>query len=323
LERTELFKIMEFSGDSILIIDDSDSIRQQVKETLQMVNLFDEYHEASNGIEGFKKLLQHPMDLIVCDIVMPGIDGFKFLTMKNTKPEFGDIPVIMLTSQEDVRSKIMGLEQGASDYITKPFDPSELIARVKVQLKIKKLQDDLRKTNIRLEELSNTDGLTKIFNRRHFMSLFESEFDRAVRYGGTLSYVMCDIDNFKSFNDRYGHLIGDKILVGIGKIFKDSLRKHDLVARYGGEEFALILPETDDAGSFSVSERYRAVIESTQFGTPELPLRVTASFGITSFPKFKPSSIDEMIKQADEALYKAKEWGRNKTVLYAPGLWNK
>jgi diguanylate cyclase (GGDEF)-like protein len=302
------------SENSILIIDDSDSIRDKVKNALRLVNLFDVIREASNGIEGLKSMIDHPPDIILCDIVMPGMDGFKFLAAKNAKTRYRDIPVIMLTGEDNPKDKIKGLEQGASDYLTKPFDSGELLARVKVHLKLKKLQDELRYTNVRLEELSNTDSLTKLYNRRYFDDMIEKEFDRAVRYGGRLSFLMADIDRFKPFNDTYGHQVGDEILVSVCKIFRIGQRRHDVVARYGGEEFAFILPETSKEGAISVAERYCREIENTPFITSAGQLKVTISLGVSNYPVDGPSSTEELIKFADRAVYKAKDEGRNCVV---------
>jgi two-component system cell cycle response regulator len=300
---------------SALIIDDDDKIRAEVKRYLNQAGLFDQYYEASDGIEGFKVLLNKDVDLILCDVIMPGIDGFKFLSMKKARPEFNDVPVIMLTGAEDVKLKIKGLEQGASDYITKPFDPGELIARVRVHFKIKALQEELRATNRRLEELSNTDGLTKLYNRRYFMVLLELEFQRARRYDSNMAFVMIDIDHFKNFNDTYGHLLGDKILVEIANILQENLRVHDMVGRYGGEEFALLTPETDQRGALVVAERYRRRIEDFVLVEGDRRLKVTISLGVTFYPHPEINSVDDLIRLADNALYKAKRNGRNRVEV--------
>lgn len=300
---------------SVLIIDDDTKVRTEVKQVLNQANLFDIYHEASDGIDGFKTLLNKDVDLILCDLMMPGMDGFKFLSMKKARPEFNDIPVIMLTGAEDVKLKIKGLEQGASDYITKPFDTGELIARVKVHYKIRTLQEELKATNRRLEELSNTDGLTKLYNRRYFMELLELEFQRAQRYQSKFSFVMIDIDNFKGFNDNYGHLMGDHILYEIAQILQENLRVNDVVGRYGGEEFALFAPETDLKGSLVVAERYRKRIEDLVVVEREKKLKVTISLGVASYPNPAIGSVDDLIRLADNALYKSKREGRNRVEI--------
>lgn len=300
---------------TVLIIDDSESVRNRVQRALSEKQVFSRFLLAGDGVEGFKLLLGNRVDLVLCDIIMPGIDGFRFLSLIQSKPEYSDVPVIMLTGQEDVRAKVKGLELGASDYLTKPFHDEELVARVKVHLKIKALQDELREKNVRLEELSNTDGLTKITNRRHFMEVFELEFMRAERYSAAMTYVMIDLDHFKRINDQYGHLVGDRALIACANVLREGLRAHDVVARYGGEEFALLLPETDLAGAKVVAERYRRRIEDTTITVGEHTINLTASLGVSCCPHDEVNSIDDLIRLADDALYVAKQEGRNRVVF--------
>src|SRR5664280_3173316 len=166
---------------SILIIDDSDNVRDLIIRTLSGVALFDRYREARDGIEGIKSLITEKADLIICDLEMPRMDGFKFMSMVHSRQDLRDIPIIMLTGREDRDLKIKGLEQGACDYVTKPFDAGELVARVKVQLKIKALQDELKRSNELLRELSDTDPLTHLHNRRYLTKILNSELARANR----------------------------------------------------------------------------------------------------------------------------------------------
>lgn len=300
---------------TVLIIDDDDQVRRMVRNSLQDARLFKSYFEAGDGIDGFKVLLNKPVDLVLCDVIMPGIDGFKFLSMKRARPEFNDIPVIMLTGEDDVKLKVKALDQGASDYITKPFDASELVARVMVHYKIKQLQEELIETNHRLEELSNTDYLTKLYNRRYFMELLELEFQRAQRYQAELSFVMIDIDHFKTFNDTYGHLLGDRILFEVSAILQENLRVHDIMGRYGGEEFGLFMPETDVQGALIVAERYRRRVEEFLLLEGTAELRVTISLGVACFPRHDVHSVDDLIRISDNALYKAKKNGRNRVEV--------
>lgn len=302
---------------NLLIIDDDSNVRNEVKRILNEAGVFDNYYEAIDGVEGFKVLLNKSVDMILCDVEMPGIDGVKFLGMKRGKPEYNDIPVIMLTGLGDVRLKVQSLEMGASDYVTKPFDPGELIARVKVHLKIKQLQDELKEKNKKLEELSNTDALTKIYNRRYFMELFDLEFQRSKRYESNLSFIMIDIDHFKDFNDTYGHLLGDSILVEVANLLKENLRRHDQIGRYGGEEFALMMPETDLEGALVVAERHRKRIEDFALYMAEEPLRVTISLGVATYPHPKIETLDDLIKLADDALLDSKRQGRNRVAVAA------
>ncbi len=300
---------------SILIIDDDNASRDEVKRILNTSGIFDDYYEASDGVEGFKILINKYVDIILCDVDMPGIDGIKFLSMKRARPEFNDIPVIMLTGMADVKVKVQSLELGASDYVTKPFESAELIARVKVHSKIKRLQDELREKNRKLEELSNTDGLTKLYNRRYFMELFDLEFERSKRYGSDLSFIMMDIDNFKNFNDTYGHLLGDRILVEVARVLKDNLRVNDQIGRYGGEEFALMMPETDPEGSKVVAERHRRNISEFVMREQGKELSITISLGVASHPNPEVESLDDLIKLADDALLEAKREGRNRIKM--------
>src|ERR1700676_4963020 len=166
---------------SVLVIDDSDKIREQVIRTLKGASLFDNYGEARDGLEGFKALMKTKPDVVICDLEMPRMDGFKFLQIVNARPELLDIPIIILTSSSDEESKVKGLEQGACDFVTKPFGAAELVARVKVHLKIKRLQDELRSANEHLKELSITDPLTGLYNRRYATEILDKEFRRAKR----------------------------------------------------------------------------------------------------------------------------------------------
>lgn len=298
----------------ILIVDDSDTVREQIIQTLSNVTVFDRFYEAKDGIDAFKLLLSTRIDLILCDLEMPRMDGFKFLAMVNTRAELRNIPVIMLTGREDREMKIKGLEQGACDYVTKPFDPGELIARVKVQLKIKMLQDQLKQSNEMLTQLSNTDPLTQLFNRRYMMDMLNREMQRTIRKGSPLSLVMMDIDHFKQVNDRFGHQNGDLVLVAVASLARKDLRSYDFAARYGGEEFVLTLPETSHEEALHVAERLRLEVEKQAFSGDLRELRTTISMGVATCPAPGITSADELIKEADDALYRAKEGGRNRVV---------
>ena len=178
---------------SVLVIDDSDKVREQIIRTVMDSALFGSYREARDGLEGFKSMVNSKPDLVICDLEMPRVDGFKFLQMVHTREELQDIPIIILTGSSDQQSKIKGLDQGACDYVTKPFDAAELVARVKVHLKIKKLQDDLNRAIEHFKGLSLTDPLTSLYNRRHVTEILDKEFERAERKREVLSLVIFDI----------------------------------------------------------------------------------------------------------------------------------
>jgi diguanylate cyclase (GGDEF)-like protein len=302
-------------GNSILIIDDNRTIRQQLRETLTGTDLFETYHEAGDGIEGFKSLLSEKIDIVLCDLEMPGMDGYKFLRMVASREELMDIPVIMLTSHEDQESKIRGLEAGASDYVTKPFFPAELLARVKVQLKIKSLQDRLKQSNQQLKELSQTDALTGLANRRHLMDILATEFERSRRNDVHFSLLMIDLDHFKKVNDTYGHQEGDVVLRSLAELMLCHLRQYDTAARFGGEEFSLILPETDPVEAAGVAERMRKSIAKMAFTGEIEKLQITASIGVATSPNPKINHAEDLLRAADDALYEAKGNGRNRVEI--------
>jgi diguanylate cyclase (GGDEF)-like protein len=298
-------------SNSVLIIDDSDAVRERIIKTLESFELFTRYYEAEDGLEGFKKLLSSPVDIILCDLEMPRIDGFKFLGMMKSRPELQDTPVIMLTGRDDRDLKIKCLEQGASDYITKPFDVEELVARVKVHLKIKNLQDDLKRTNELLLELSNTDHLTGLFNRRYLMEALGKEVQRSLRKGGNLSLIILDIDHFKKVNDNYGHLQGDIVLQKVAQQLQKELRAYDTAARYGGEEFIAVLPDATLEEAVFVANRVRTSVHATRFNAALSQLSLTVSIGVARFSSPGCTTVDSFIKLADDALYRAKANGRN------------
>jgi two-component system, cell cycle response regulator len=296
---------------SLLIIDDSASVREQITGTLDSFELFASYHEAKDGLDGFKKLLSESIDMILCDLEMPRMDGFKFLGMMKSRPELQNIPVIILTGINDRTQKIKVLESGACDYITKPFDPEELVARVRVHLKIKKLQDDLKKTNELLHDLSITDCLTGLYNRRYLMDSLNREILRADRKDGSLSLIVIDIDHFKRVNDTYGHQQGDLVLQIVSRIIKMELRNYDIAARFGGEEFFAVLPDVNADEALIVAERIRSAVEEFQFEKDLYDLELTISLGVADLSYLSCQSVDNFIKLADDALYLAKANNRN------------
>ena len=297
---------------AVLVIDDSGVARRKIIDTLKNKSLFDFYLEAEDGSRGMEVLLKQPVDVVLCDMEMPGVGAFKFLEMKNAIEELRDLPTILLTGHEDLETMIQGLEQGASDYITKPFDERELVARVNVQLKIKSLQDSLKRSNLLLYEQSNTDPLTGLCNRRCFMDAMSREFNRSSRNRTPLSLIMADIDHFKRINDTYGHQQGDAALVDVAELLSTHLREYDKAARFGGEEFALIFPETDIRQAVEVAERIRTETGALSFDGKLKDLHLTISLGVATYPRGGISSVDDLIREADAALYNAKRSGRNR-----------
>lgn len=302
---------------NILIIDDSSTIRHGIHLVLKQARLFDNYFEAASAQEGLAYLDEHMVEVVICDIVMPGMDGFEFLKEMKSRESHRDIPVIMLTGQESVDKKIRGLEMGASDYLLKPFDPGELIARVRVQLKVKRLQDELKIAKQRYKELSITDYLTQVHNRRFFMELFDQEFSRATRYKTDLSVIIFDIDNFKPVNDTHGHLVGDKVLRQLADLVRVEVRNHDVFARYGGEEFVLMLPQTSSQGAAQVAEKIRARVEAASLAGLGRGA-ITISMGLATLTADSLDDAKDLVAHADTALYRAKQKGKNRVEVADP-----
>lgn len=303
---------------SVLVVEDSETVRREIVHILKGKSIFDTFYEADDGLQGFKVLLGHKIDLILCDVDMPMMDGFKFISLVQSREDLRDVPIILLTGKEDRDSKIRGLEQGASDYITKPFDGGELVARVKVHLKIKTLQDQLKQANELLLAISHTDHLTGLYNRRYLEETLEREFRRTQRKGNNLAVMIMDIDHFKMVNDTYGHQQGDYVLCKIATLFQRVLREYDTAARFGGEEFIAVIPETSLSEARIIAERIRISIEETLFNVGDEKIRITASFGVSAFPAEEIRSADDLIRVADKALYTAKISGRNRVELTPP-----
>ncbi|MEK7306098.1 MAG: diguanylate cyclase [Nitrospirota bacterium] len=306
----------------LLIVDDSPSTRNALHQILEKAGFFSNILEAENGAKALDILLKDKVDFVISDVNMPTLDGFKLLSAIRDQPKYHDLPVIFLTVRKDSLDKIKGLESGANDYIIKPFDPEELLARVNNLIRMKDLQDRLEKQNKdleiinkKLEELSVTDGLTGLHNRRYFIERLGSEFSRSKRYKLCISLLLVDLDYFKSINDTYGHQKGDDVLIKVADIIKQNCRVHDILARFGGEEFIISLCQTGPEGALIVAERIRKAVEEYQFIYPGAPdFNTTISAGISSYPDIKIDNIDDLIRIADASLYEAKRQGRNRIV---------
>lgn len=220
-------------------------------------------------------------------------------------------PVVALCLGEDAEERADALRQGAEDAVSWPIASCELRARLDHAVR-------LHQRLHALEQLSSTDALTGIGNRRQFETRLVEELRRASRYGDPLSLVLLDIDHFKRVNDRHGHLTGDVVLIEVARSLQRAVRDTDVVARYGGEEFAVLLPRTQLAGSLTVAERVRAELHRLR-PLPESNLRITASLGVAGYPSVQPSCPSELFEAADSALYRAKRNGRDRVCLHAPG----
>jgi two-component system, cell cycle response regulator len=256
-------------------------------------------------------------DLILLDVMMPKLDGIEVTRRIKGNQALPFIPIIMQTALDSTADKVEGLDAGADDYITKPINFAELEARVRTQLRIKALVEEVERQKRELERISRTDALTSLDNRRHLEERLEEQFEHAKRLGEKFAVVMCDLDKFKSVNDTYGHQAGDAVLQQLATILKREAREIDRVGRYGGEEFMLLLPGAQLDSAVTFAERVRRAIEAHAFTLPDgNVLRRTASFGVAGWPHPRVRNCDGLVKAADDALYVAKEMGRNCVVRF-------
>jgi diguanylate cyclase (GGDEF)-like protein len=298
---------MPYEKQTILIVDD-------VATDIQMLaNALQEDYQILVSIKGEAALdiarSANKPDLILLDIMMPDTDGYKICKQLKSDPETMSIPVIFVTGLKKNDDQERGLNLGAVDYITKPYHLPIVKARVRNHMLLK------QKTDM-LEELSHLDGLTGIANRRHFDEILSKEQGRLGRLGGSLSLIMLDIDFFKAYNDNYGHGTGDECLIQVAKALSGIVKRPtDLLARYGGEEFAVILPDTDLEGAMQVAKSLHDEINRLNIAHAFTPIadHVTLSLGVASLVAEPGSaSLEDLLKRADDALYKAKEAGRNR-----------
>lgn len=288
----------------VLIIDDSKPIHSLVaahlrREPVQLFNAF-------NGEMGLSQAAALQPDLILLDVDMPQCDGFEVCRRLKADPATMIIPVIFLSSAGSTADKIKGLNIGAVDYITKPFDPAELRARVRASLRTKYLMELLAKRAM-------IDGLTGLWNRTYLEERMVSELSLARRHRGALSCILLDIDHFKSINDERGHTYGDEILRTVAQVLQEECRTEDVLCRYGGEEFAILTPSIDIDGATLLAERLRQKIPA-RFATDKAPA-ITCSFGVADANVLADSSL---LHAADAALLRAKHSGRNCVATAAP-----
>jgi diguanylate cyclase (GGDEF)-like protein len=297
--------------DKILIIDDDAGVRDSMHEYIKDSGY--DIYTASSAEEALELLKAEIVDVVITDIMLAGMDGLELTDL--IKHNY-DIDVIVMTGYSEKFSYEDAINKGASDLVFKPIRYRELMLRLKRVLKERQLSIDRAKMLKTLEKLAITDGLTRLFNLRHFYKQLEIEIDRCNRYGHSLALLLLDIDHFKKCNDTYGHLEGDKVLIRLGQIIKVCLRTMDSAYRYGGEEFTIILPETTGKEANNVAERISASVESERFSTEAgEDFSITISIGVTEY--FKEEQLSTFIHRADQAMYKSKAKGRNRISFLA------
>lgn len=289
----------------VLIVDDVAKNLQVLGTILSKQNY--KVAAANNGEQALKIAGNTLPDLIFLDIMMPGINGFEVCSKLKKDQKTADIPVIFLTAKIEPEDIIKGFEAGAVDYVTKPFNSVELLARAKTHLELKISKDLLKSKNVQLKELAITDSMTGLYNHRYIIDSLVERISESKRYKQSLTVAMLDIDFFKKVNDAHGHLFGDFVLIRISTIIEESIRKTDIAGRYGGEEYLIIFTNTDKKSAFNTMERIRKSVENEKWDKKDL--KVTISGGLS---ELKDEDHSKLIKKADEMLYRAKENGRNR-----------
>ncbi|MDY6843240.1 MAG: diguanylate cyclase [Thermodesulfobacteriota bacterium] len=300
----------------ILIVDDDKLLRDVLVEALELNNYLTD--TAEDGLDALNKINSTAYDIVITDIKMPRMNGLELI--KEVKKQNKDTDLIVMTGYASVDSAIESMKNGAIDYLVKPFnlDLIEIVINKTLENKrLKKMAEEMEF----YRNLSLIDALTDCYNYRYLQSFLNAEIPRAYRYGHSVSLLMIDVDDFKVFNDLYGHPVGDNALKKVADALKMSCRNVDKVFRYGGEEFCIVLPETNKKRAFTVAERGRKAIESMWFqGEEKLPLKkLTITIGVATFPE-DSNNKDDLITKADFSLYKGKKSGKNCSILYESTL---
>jgi len=292
----------------LLIIDDSTTVRAMVRASLQDQDI--EFAFADNGADGLTVARLWEPDLVLLDVEMLSLpDGFEVCRQLKADATTMRAHVIFLSGAATTAQKVRGLDLGAVDYITKPFDPAELSARVRASLRSKFMLDLLAKKAM-------IDGLTGLWNRAYLDHRISAELQLAHRHGRMLSLIMTDVDRFKSLNDKHGHPFGDEVLRRIARFLVEGCRTEDVVCRYGGEEFVILTPEVGAAKASLLAERLRCAIAQQRFRHRDADVCVSCSFGVAELEQLEHEhSASALIERADLALYQAKSSGRNRVVV--------
>jgi diguanylate cyclase (GGDEF)-like protein len=299
----------------ILIADDSVVSRHLLDATLRKWGY--DVLVASDGIEAWNELQKDESpSLAILDWVMPGLTGPEVCHLVRKRAREAYTYLLLLTSKSLKEDLIEGMESGADDYITKPFDQHELQVRLRAGTRIIELQSELLNAREALREQATKDSLTRIWNRSSILEILDRELSRGEREHRSLGVVIADLDRFKSINDTHGHCAGDAVLREAVRRMQSSIRSYDAIGRYGGEEFLIVLPGCDEACTFGQAERLRRELREGEVLIGDVPFRLTASFGATSVPVGARVPGDVLIRTADEAMYRAKREGRDR-VVYA------
>jgi len=305
----------------ILVVEDNPGLNEILCKIVES-----EGYDVSSVFTGASALetiaKKGPFDLVLLDVMLPdpgsstgrGIDGLEVCHRIKSDPDMSDTMIFLVTVKDQPEDIMKGIDAGADDYITKPFNTTLLLAKIKAMLRIRSLSEELKKKNRMLEEMAITDGLTGIPNYRYFIDKLEEEVRRSRRYATPFTLLILDLDNFKAINDTYGHRHGDFVLKEVARRLQHGLRETDILARYGGDEFALLLTQTDSQGGKNVADQ---VLErlALPIVANETEHFIEASIGVVASDIISSATADDIIVAADKALYTAKERGGDQVYV--------
>ena len=297
---------------SVLVVDDDDAIREAMHEFIDRFGFV--VHSTDTAEAAVDLLRTTAVDVVITDIILPGKDG---LALTDEIRRNHDCAIMVMTGYTGDYSYEEAIHKGASDFVFKPVRFEELLLRLRRVIRERDLARERDRIVKELETLAITDGLTQLYNSRHFYRQMEVETDRSKRYNHALTLLLMDIDHFKNYNDTYGHLEGDKVLVRLGQVIKSCLRRMDSAFRYGGEEFTVILPETRADEGSTVAYRIKDAVKAEQFDP--VPggeaVSLTISVGVA---EYAPSEdVASFVQRADKAMYASKQKGRNRVSSLA------
>ncbi|MCB9614688.1 MAG: diguanylate cyclase [Sandaracinus sp.] len=300
----------------VLVADDDRLVREKVGALLRGRGYAVEL--VGDGAAALERAAKGDVGLFLLDVLMPGLGGLEACRLLKSLARDREAfwPVVLLTAQNDNDSRVQGLRLGADDYVGKPFDERELLARVDGLLRIRAMHDELASAKQRLEALAVTDELTGLYNFRYLSTRLREELKRAERHREPLACAMLDVDRFKRINDDLGHDVGDIVLREVARRVRGAVREIDVVARYGGDELLLILPSTPFSGALTVASRVWNDVRVAPIRANGQEVRVTTSIGVALYPSRDVTDAEALLRAADQALYQAKRDGRDRIGVF-------
>lgn len=300
---------------TVLVVDDSENMRTDTRRILEQSSLKLRVLEAEDGAQALPIALSGDVDMVLSDIVMPKLDGIQLLRGIRQQMSWDDLPVILVTSTSEEDTRNQSFEAGANDYLSRPFSPEELLGRIRVQLRLRQLQEDLRRANERHRRLGSHDELTGLANRRHLLDLCRRELSRSRRHKLAMSVAMVVIDDFGRLSRQNGPLVGDAVITEMAEVLGRCLRTADVLARVGPQKFAVMLPHTDAAQGRAAGERLRTAVQDHPFPSHRIG-ELTVCVGVATYPAGPLESVDELINAAEACLDRAKERGGNRVSAW-------